>query len=330
MENNILSQIKEKAINGTGISQAEALEIAKLEEKDLFSLLNITNEIREHHKGRDINLCSIVNAKSGLCKEDCSFCSQSVHYATGIEEFPLLSATDIQDSAIKAKESGATEFSIVTSGTTVSKEKDIETVGLAASLINEEGMESCASLGIMNKENLLTLKEKGLKSYHHNLETSRSFFPRVCTTHEYDDDVNTVKRAKELGFYVCSGGIFGLGESFEQRIEMAETLKELDVDSIPLNFLNPRPGTPLETSNNLTPFECIKIIAIFRLILPTKDIIVCGGRELNLRDMQTLIFAAGANGTMAGNYLTTKGRSSELDLQMIKDLGLKPASGHGH
>ena len=187
-------------------------------------------------------------------------------------------------------------------------------------------MESCASLGILSEETLTSLKSSGLHSFHHNLETSRSFFPNICSTHDYEDDVNAVRRAKKLGFYVCSGGIFGLGESNAHRVELADTLRELDVDSIPINFLNPRPGTPLANQSSLTPVECLKIIALFRFMLPQKDIVICGGREMNLRDLQPLIFAAGANGMMIGNYLTTFGRDHEKDLQMVKDLGLTPNS----
>ncbi|MBI5810960.1 MAG: biotin synthase BioB, partial [Deltaproteobacteria bacterium] len=152
----------------------------------------------------------------------------------------------------------------------------------------------------------------------------RAFFPKICTTHEYDSDVQAVRNAKELGLHVCSGGVFGLGEGWEDRIELASTLKKLDVDSIPINFLNPRPGTKLEGADNLTPAECLKIIALVRLMLPVKDIVICGGRQTNLRSLEPLIFAAGANGMMTGNYLTTLGKDPEEDLKMLKDLGLKP------
>jgi len=185
-------------------------------------------------------------------------------------------------------------------------------------------MERCASIGMVGKKTLKRLKDAGPESFHHNLETSRSFFPNICTTHNYDDDVVAVRRAKELGLYVCCGGIFGLGEAWSDRVELAATLKELDVDSIPVNFLNPRPGTPLEGAKNLTPRDCLMIIAILRLMMPDKDIVVCGGRDTNLRDMQALIFTAGANGMMIGDYLTTPGRDSAADLKMIEDLGLSP------
>lgn len=328
-KDSLLEQIKTKALKGEGITYEEGLEIAKFSDSDIFKLIAVTDEVRTHFKGTEVNMCSIVNAKSGLCKEDCSFCSQSVHFDTGVKEYKMMDSSDIAQAAIDAEKAGSNEFSIVTSGTTVTKDKDIAVLKDALSQIKDNTeLERCASLGIMKEKDLKELKDAGLESFHHNLETSRSYFPQVCTTHSYDDDYNTVKRAKDLGFYVCSGGIMGLGEGWEHRVELAQTLKELNVDSIPINFLNPRPGTPLENAEELTPMDCLKIIAIFRLTLPTKDILVCGGRELNLRELQPLMFSAGANGTMLGNYLTTKGRASETDLQMIKDLGLTVRKGH--
>ncbi len=174
----------------------------------------------------------------------------------------------------------------------------------------------------MDEETALRLKTAGMETYHHNLETARSFFPQICTTHDYEDDVATIRVAKAVGLRVCCGGIFGLGESFAQRIEMALTLRELNVDSIPLNFLNPVAGTRLETADNLTPLECLTIIAVYRFLLPGKRLSVCGGREKNLRELQSWMFLAGADGTMTGNYLTTPGRPPELDRQMLKDLDL--------
>ena len=314
-----------EGLSGDGLSPGEAMLVAGLPEARIFELLAITEEVRRHFKGTEVNLCSIVNAKSGLCKEDCSFCSQSVKFETGASSYPMVPSDTILGAAVDAERLGAREFSIVTSGTKVAKDEDIGILKDALAGMGEETtLESCASLGIIGKETLTELKSAGLHSYHHNLETSRSFFPEVCTTHSYDEDVETVRRAKALGLYACSGGIFGLGEAWSDRVELAEELRKLEVDCVPINFLNPRPGTPLENAENLTPIECLKIIAIYRLMLPERDIIVCGGREVNLRDLQPLIFAAGANGMMLGNYLTTSGRDPEDDLGMLKDLGLTP------
>lgn len=321
----ILETALEKGVKGEGLTTDEALVFTGLPAGALYEILPVTERIRAEHRGVEVNLCSIVNAKSGLCKEDCSFCSQSVKYATGVESYSMAPHDTIVSSALEAEKYGAREFSIVTSGTAVEKGRDVEELTRALKLMkNSTSMERCASLGILSEETLRTLKESGLESYHHNLETSRSFFPEVCTTHDYDDDVEVVRRAKALGFHVCSGGIFGLGEKWHHRVELFDTLRGLDVDSVPLNFLNPRPGTPLESARHLTPADCLRIIALARVMMPAKDIIVCGGREVNLRDLQVNIFAAGANGMMVGNYLTTRGRNPEDDLRMISDLGLRP------
>lgn len=328
MNTNILDIALEKGLSGVGLSPDEARVFISAGAASLYEMLSVTERVRQRHKGVEISLCSIVNAKSGLCKEDCSFCSQSVNYSTGIDDYPMQGAKDIVRAADQAKSAGAREFSIVTSGTGINKEADISTLEQALiSMKSGVSVERCASLGIMRRETLKRLKHAGLESFHHNLETSRSFFPNVCTTHGYDDDVNTIRTAKELGLKVCSGGIFGIGESWDDRIELASTLKELDVDSIPINFLNPRPGTPLQGASNLTPVKCLKIIALFRAMLPRKDIVVCGGRQLNLRSLEPLIFAAGANGMLTGNYLTTPGKDPADDLKMLSDLGLKP-KGH--
>jgi biotin synthase len=184
---------------------------------------------------------------------------------------------------------------------------------------SETTIEPSVSLGLLNDETARALADAGCVTYHHNLETARSFFPNICTTHDYEEDVQTVRLAKAAGMKVCCGGIFGLGESLEQRVEMAFTIRDLEVDSVPLNFLNPIAGTPLEGAKNLTPLDCLRIIALFRYLLPDRRISVCGGREPNLRDFQSWIFMAGASGTMIGNYLTTSGRNREADLQMLRD-----------
>jgi len=314
-----------KALAGEGISADEALELTASYTDFFYEIISITERVRKKFKGLEVNLCSIVNAKSGLCAEDCSFCAQSVKYNTGVETFSMAGPDKVITAALEAEKRGAREFSIVTSGTKVEKESDVALLEKTLEGMREaSNMERCASIGMVGKATLKRLKDAGLESFHHNLETSRSFFPNICTTHNYDDDVVAVRRAKELGLYVCCGGIFGLGEAWSDRVELGATLKELDVDSIPVNFLNPRPGTPLEGAKNLTPRDCLMIIAILRLMMPDKDIVVCGGRDTNLRDMQALIFTAGANGMMIGDYLTTPGRDSAADLKMIEDLGLSP------
>ena len=310
-------------MSGAGISAADALSVLRLPQADLWRLLDVTEEVRRRFKGEGIRLCSIVNAKSGLCSEDCSFCSQSIRSKASIPKYPLLPEEEMGRAAREAKERGAREFSIVVSGLAMRSRAELTRVGDAVERIRDEvGLETCVSLGTLSGEQVSYLLSRGLRSVHHNLETSRSFFPSVCSTHDYEEDLRAVREAKAAGAWVCCGGIFGIGESEEDRVELAMTLRELAVDSIPVNFLNPVPGTPVEGKRELTPFCCLKIIAMMRLCHPGREIIVCGGREVNLRDLQGLIFAAGATGTMAGNYLTTRGRPAEEDLQMIRDLGL--------
>ena len=323
-------RIRGMAMSGGGIGAGDALAVLSLPNAALWRLLDVTEGVRRRFKGDGIRLCSIVNAKSGLCSEDCSFCAQSSRSAAVIRKYPLLPPEAILRAARVAKEQGAREFSIVASGLSMRNREELSRVGDAVERIRTElGLETCVSLGILSAEDVSYLLSRGLRSVHHNLETSRSFFPKVCTTHDYEEDVAAVRAAKAAGAWVCCGGIFGLGESPEDRVELALTLRELGVDSIPVNFLNPVPGTPLSGRRELAPMECLRIIAMLRLTNPTREIIVCGGREVNLRDLQALMFAAGATGTMAGNYLTTEGRPAEEDLRMLQDLGLSLRESQG-
>lgn len=316
-------RMKERAISGTGIDAKDALAVLSLPQERIWQLLNITEEVRRRFKGDEIRLCSIVNAKSGHCSEDCAFCSQSIRSRADIKKYPLLEEEEIMQAAREARARGAREFSIVASGLAMRNRKELERVGRAIERVSREvGLETCVSLGVLSGEEISYLLARGLRSVHHNLETSRGFFPSICTTHDYELDVQAVRQAKASGAWVCCGGIFGMGETAADRVELAQTLRDLNVDSIPLNFLNPIEGTPVEGRCELTPFDCLKIIAMMRLTNPAREIIICGGREVNLRDLQCLIFAAGATGTMVGNYLTTAGRPAEDDVRMIKDLGL--------
>lgn len=316
-------RIREKAISGAGIEEKDALAVLNLPQEKLWRLLDVTEEVRRRFKGDGIRLCSIVNAKSGLCSEDCAFCSQSIRSKADIKKYPLLEEEEIMQAAREAKARGAREFSIVASGLAMRNRRELERVGGAIERISHEvGLETCVSLGALTGEEVSYLLGRGLRSVHHNLETSRRFFPSICTTHDYEVDVQAVRQAKASGAWVCCGGIFGLGETAADRVELAQTLRDLKVDSIPLNFLNPIEGTPVGGRRELTPFECLKIVAMMRLTHPAREIIICGGREVNLRDLQCLIFAAGATGTMVGNYLTTAGRPAGDDVRMVEDLGL--------
>lgn len=329
MFNSTLIEVAEKTLanNGFRLSYEDGCRLAALPEEETTALILCADKIRRKYKGDRITTCSITNAKSGLCTEDCAFCAQSAHHETGIEPHPLMSEEEMVNDALKLHASGANEFSMVTSGFALT-DQELETIGRAAGMIKEKtGLKLCSSLGVLTEARAKQLKNSGISRYHHNLETARSFFDHVCTTHDYEDDVQTVKIAKAAGLKACSGGILGLGESWEQRVELAITLRDLDVDSIPVNFLNPIPGTRMGARPLLSPMEALKCIALFRFINPKKDIMICGGREVTLRDLQSWIFTAGANGLLIGNYLTTAGRDIKADMDMIRDLGLVAEKG---
>lgn len=319
----LFDTLSAKAIETRGITEQEARDLYREGLKDVFGFMARASRIRDHFKGTSINLCSIVNAKSGICPENCRFCAQSAHYQTSAPVYPLIDAEEIARLGREAKENGAHMFSIVTSGTRIETGDEWKTIYRAIELLNDMGIKPCASLGMLSVDTARNLKKAGLYRYHHNLETARSFFDNICSTHEYSEDTDTVAIAREAGLTVCSGGIIGLGETMHQRIEMAFTLKGLNVDSVPINILNAIPGTPLEKIPALTPIEILLTVALYRFILPDKDIKLCGGKEKNLRQLLPLAIVAGSNSLMTGNYLTTLGRDSAADLEMIHDLGMQ-------
>ncbi len=318
----LFDKLMNKAIKTKDVSEKEALELYEQGKKDPFGLMARASKIREHSKGNAVNLCGIVNAKSGVCPENCRFCAQSAHYHTDAPVYPLISAEEIADKGRLAKENGAHMFSIVTSGTRIVTQEEWQTIYRAIELLNAMSIKPCGSLGMLDEETARNLKKAGLYRYHHNLETSRSFFDNICSTHEYSEDTQTVRVARAAGLTVCSGGIIGLGETMAHRIEMAMTLRELGVDSVPINILNAIPGTPLENTPALAPMEILLTIALYRFILPGKDIKLCGGKEKNLRQLLPLAMVAGCNSLLTGNYLTTLGRDTAADLEMIQDLGM--------
>ncbi len=322
MNNLSFQDLAKQTIEGLNITQSQAIELLETKESpDIMDLLCSANRIRHHFKSDKVDLCGIINAKSGSCSENCSFCSQSVHHCSKVEEYPLLTSDAIVDKAKQIASIQAIRVGIVTSGKSIHSEKEIDILCDSLRKMKKTvTINRCASLGTLSEETLTKLKDAGLESFHHNLETAESFFSEICTTHTYQDRIKTVKAAKKAGLKVCCGGLFGLGETKQQRVELAFTLKDLDVDMIPLNFLVAHPGTPSEKNPPLQPMEILKIIAMFRFVLPKKDIRVCGGRETNLRGLQPFIYMAGANGSMVGNYLTISGRDYKEDLQDIKDL----------
>jgi len=317
----MVNEIVGKICRREKISSSELVPLIDLDNP--YDLFFGATKIREHFKGKKVFTCSIINAKSGMCSEDCAFCAQSKYHNTNISVYPLLSKHELVEKGMYMASMGANKFSFVTSGKKLSK-KEIDTICEAAFLLREKTeLKLCASLGLLDEDAAVSIKQSGISRYHHNLETARSFFKNICTTHDYDEDVMTIKVAKKAGLEVCSGGIMGLGEEFSHRLELAEFLSHLDVDSIPINFLNPIKGTKLQNMPILPPLEALMSIAIFRFLNPEKDITICGGREVCLGDFQSWIFLAGANGIMIGNYLTTLGRDINEDLKMIKQLNLE-------
>lgn len=306
-----------------GIAFAEALELMGLTDAlEIEALLSRANAVRAEAFGNQVRLCAISNAKSGACGERCDFCSQSAHFAPTTPSFPLKSEEQLLTEAKHAEAMGAREFSIVTSGRRIQRAKELETLVRAIKLIRSETrLEPCASLGELPHDILCELKEAGLLRYHHNIETAPSYHASIVHSHSFADEVEAITSAQKVGLTVCCGGILGMGESIEQRVEMAFALREIGPHCIPLNFLDPRPGTPLENQPLLTPLTCLQIIAVFRLVLPQTPLFVCGGRVRVIGPMQHRIFDAGASGAMIGDYLTTPGRGVHADREMIRSGG---------
>ncbi|MBU1083943.1 MAG: biotin synthase BioB [Candidatus Omnitrophota bacterium] len=283
-------------------------------------LIASANEIRKVSIGARLEMCGIINAKSGACGENCKFCAQSAHHGTKIQTYPLKCKDDIISAAAAAKRNGASRFGIVTSGNRLTSE-EIEVIADAVKcIIKETGIKVCASLGALNKKDLLFLKEAGLTRYHHNIETSERFYAEIVSTHVFQERIETIRGAKETGLEVCSGGILGMGETWQDRIDMAVTLKELHVDSVPMNFLVPIKGTPFENTEKMGTTDAIRAIAIFRIILGDITIKIAAGREAVFKDLQNMIYSAGANGMMVGGYLTVAGQAVEDDKALISEI----------
>ena len=298
----------------------EKNSIDSLLKMPIMELVAEANRVREKFAGVKIDLCTIMNAKSGSCAEDCKFCAQSSRHATGIKAYPLKKKEEMLEAAVRAKETGADRFDIVTSGDKLS-DTDFNTILDVVREVTEKiKIKMCASLGSMNEERFSLLKSAGLIRYHHNIETSERFFPEIVTTHTFQERVNTIKAAKKCGLEVCSGGIIGMGEDMRDRIDMALTLKELNVDSVPINILVPIKGTLMEGRALLSAREAIRTIAIFRIILEDKTIKIAAGREGALKDFQALAFMAGANGMLIGGYLTIKGRTIDEDWKLVEEV----------
>lgn len=305
----------------TTLTTEEALRVCALPSEDNGELLHAAALVRALRGPAGTGTCAILNARSGRCPENCAFCAQSAHYETGAPVHPLVSTEELLAAARKMDAHGIGRFGIVTSGTTLS-DRDVDALcGAAVRLRAETKVALCASLGLLDREKAGRLREAGFRRYHHNLETARSFFSSICTTHDYEEDVETLKVARAEGLEVCSCGIFGLGESWAQRVELLETVRDLEVDSLAVNFLNPVPGTPLGSRNPLEPAEALRCVALARLINPSRDIVVCGGRLTTLGPEHSWVLAAGASALMTGDYLTTRGCGYEDDDALLRALG---------
>lgn len=292
----------------------------KLLDMPLMELVAEANAIRAKTIGNKLDLCNILNAKSGLCREDCKFCAQSARHKTNTPTYPLKPKDEIIKAAAKAKEIGAGRFGIVTSGNRLTV-KEFDTIIAAVSEIKDKlGIGLCASLGSLDHAQLKTLKSVGVSRYHHNIETSPNFYAKVVTTHSFKERLDTINSAKQAGLEVCSGGIIGMGEAWPDRLAMADILAELEVDSVPINFLMAIPGTAFADLKPISCNEAIRTIAIFRIMLKDKTIKIAAGRETILKDCQGLGFMAGANGMLIGGYLTIKGRDIESDHQLVREI----------
>lgn len=314
-----VNKMKECVLSGGNLNKEDAI---RLYHCDLTELTEAADMIREHFCGNVFDMCTIINGKSGRCSEDCKFCAQSAHFKGDAPEYSLLDKEDIFDEAKINQDKGVLRYSIVTSGRKL-QNYDVDKVSEAIKKIDDElDIEVCGSFGLIGKDEMKKLKDAGLTRIHCNLETSRRYFPFVCSTHSYDDKLNTINIAKELGIYVCSGGIMGLGESLRDRIDMALELRDLGIKSVPVNFLNPIPGTPFSKNTLLTDEEKLRIIAVYRFLLPDAYIRLAGGRGL-IEDKGLGCFVSGANAAISGDMLTTAGISVETDMEMVGELGFE-------
>lgn len=324
----LFKKIEHNVLEGHDISFGEALSLTEATDDAVEELAAVASRVRQHFCRESVDLCSIINARSGKCSEDCKFCSQSRKYATNSPSYPMKTVDEIVIAAKTAESNGAHRFCIVSSGETLA-DRDFDIVLEAVRRIrNETGLNRCASVGSLTSQRANSLKDAGLNRYHHNIETARSFFPAVCSTHTYDDKIETIDNLKNAAIETCVGGILNLGESPVQRLEFAFELKDIEPDSIPINFLNPRAGTPLAEQPPMAALEAAKYLAIFRLILPRTSIRLAGGRQETFKERPELPFSSGANALLIGDLLTTKGPAVKSDLNLLESLGfnLTPAA----
>lgn len=311
-------------LDGGAPSREDALSVLTSSDDELLDVLGAAFRVRRAHHGRDVRIHVLKNAKSGLCPEDCAFCSQSVHFHTGVDRYQLQSVEELVAGAREAAAMGAVKYCMVTS-TRGPSERDLDVVCEAVRRIKSElNLNVCTSLGLLREGQAERLAAAGVTRFNHNLESSRNHFGEICHSHSYDDRIATVRAAKAAGMEACCGGIMGMGETLEDRVQLAFELRALEVESIPVNFLDPRPGTPLGDLPRLSPQDCLRALAMFRFVNPSRDIRVAGGREVNLRQLQPLALYP-ANSIFCNGYLTTGGQGPEADLAMIAAAGFRVA-----
>lgn len=316
--------LAEKSMRGEAPERNEAQAVLEAPEEQVLSLLHAAFRVRHRFHGWDVRLHVLQNAKSGLCRENCAFCSQAIGAQSGVQRYQMQTVDQLVEGARKAHEMKAVKYCMVTA-TRGPSEKELDVICEAVRRIKAEiPINICTSLGLLTDDQARRLAEAGVNRFNHNLETSRNYFPSICQTHHYEDRVATVKSAKAAGMEACCGGIMGMGESMDDRVDLAFELRELEVESIPVNFLDPRPGTPLANVPRLKPLECLKTLCLFRFVNPSRDIRVAGGREVNLRDLQALALYP-ANSMFSEGYLTTGGQGYDKDIRMIEDAGFRLA-----
>lgn len=319
------NDLADRVLDGHATTFDEALSVLRSADDEILALLDATFRIRTAHHGRDVRIHVLQNAKSGVCPEDCSFCSQSMTFDTGVERYRMQSVDEIVAGARRAYEMKAVKYCIVTA-TRGPSAGELDTVCEAVRQIKSEmNINICTSLGLLKDGQAEQLAAAGVSRFNHNLETARRYFPEICSTHDFEDRIETVRAAKRAGMEACCGGIMGMGETEEDRAALAFELRELEVESIPVNFLDPRPGTPLESVDRMSPTDCLRTLCMFRFVNPTRDIRIAGGREVNLRRMQPFALYA-ANSLFVDGYLTTGGQGYDADMQMIADAGFRVAA----
>jgi len=322
-----ISELGRRVIEGGPIDRDEAEGLFELETSaDILDLMSWANRIREHYRGNKVHLCSIVNAKAGGCSENCSFCAQSAFYQAGSPKYGFVDPEPVMEAAEEASRNGVTALGLVAAWKGLNEGPILDEVCDRIRELAQSGKtRPDASLGLIKSQKVADrLKEAGLACSGHNLASSGRFFPQHCTTHTFEERLETIGYLKEAGIKICSGGIIGMGETRMDRCDLAFSLRDIGASVVPINILNPIEGTPLEKVPPLPPLEILKTIACFRFILPRQEIMIAGGRTINLRDLQSMVFMAGASALMVGNYLTTLNQPVEKDLQMLKDLGLDP------